>query len=356
MLWLFAILLTLAALGALYAAMRRPLADADEEAPTRAFFKSQLEGIEEDMRIGRISESEAAAARGELAREVLRFEREEGKPASARATKALPVLIALPLVAVVAFAVYIAIGRADLPGQPLAGRDLTAEGGQISIEDAIAQVEARLVETPNDVRGWEALGPVYMQMGRYSEAANAFRHILDLAPPTADAETDLAEALILVNDGAADEESIALLRSAAARDPVHVRSRFYLAGELTRSENFEEAAALWRELLDIAVGEEPWVATARAGLAAAEAGSTEATLSDPVPDATQEVMIRGMVEGLAVRLYDTGGSMEEWMQLVRSRMVIDGEDAARQDLERGLAALGAEGRAALTDLAAELGL
>lgn len=356
MLWLFAILLTLAALGALYAAMRGPVAMPDGEAPARAFFKSQLEGIEEDLRIGRISEAEATSARAELAREVLRFEREEAKPATAQATKSLPVLIALPLVAIIAFGVYLAIGRADLPGQPLAGRDLSAVSGQISIEEAIAQVEARLVETPNDVRGWQALGPVYMEMGRYTEAANAFRRILDLAPPTADTETDLAEALILVNGGAADEDSVALLRSAAGRDPAHVRSRFYLAGELTRREDFDEAAALWRELLDIAVGEEPWVQTARAGLAAAEAGATNATLADPVPDATQEIMIRGMVEGLATRLYDSGGGTDEWMRLVRSRLTLDGPDAAREDLERGLAALDPQGQAALADLAIELGL
>ena len=37
---------------------------------------------------------------------------------------------------------------------------------------------------------------------------------MSLEPPTADRETNLAEALILGNDGVADDEAIALLRSA----------------------------------------------------------------------------------------------------------------------------------------------
>jgi cytochrome c-type biogenesis protein CcmH len=355
LLWLFAVLLTLAVLAALFLAMRRPTLVAQGDAPARAFFRSQLAGIDEDLRIGRISENEAGAARAELAREVLRFER-EAKDAPGQGSINQPVLLALPLIAVVAFGVYFAIGRADLPAQPLDGRDLIAQGSQLSLEEAVAQVEARLVDTPNDVRGWQALGPVYMQQERYTEAANAFRRILDLQPPDADTETDLAEALILANGGTVEEEAFRVLRAAAGRDPMHVRSRFYLAGELTRLDEYDEAAELWQYLLDIATGEEPWVATARAGLAAAQAGGTNETLNDPVPDATQEVMIRGMVEGLAARLYDTGGSAADWMQLVRSRQVLDGDDAARDDLARALQSVAPQERAALTSLAEDLGL
>lgn len=355
MLWLLAVLLTLAVLAALYLAARKPQLAAASDAPSRAFLKSQLEGIEDDLRIGRISESQAMAARAELAREVLLLEREhKSTPESAGSNRTI--LVALPLIAVLAFGTYFAIGRADLPGQPLTGRDLSAATSDVSLEEAIAQVEARLVDTPNDVRGWQALGPVYMQLGRFSEAANAFRRVLSLAGPDADTETDLAEALIMVNDGEVDAEALQLLRSAADRDPMHVRSRFYLAGELTRTGEFDEAAALWQNLLDIAVGEEPWVATARAGLAAAQAGGVNQTLNDPVPDATQDVMIRGMVESLAARLYDTGGNLADWTQLVRSRLVLDGQDAARPDLERGLAELNGADRTALAAFAQELGL
>lgn len=321
----------------------------------RAFYRSQMEGIEQDIALGRISEGEAAAARAEIAREVVRLDKQAAAPrALGRATA---VLLSIPVIAAGSVALYAFVGRADLPAQPLAQREFAEQPQpQIAIEDAIAQVEARLVETPNDIRGWQVLAPVYMQTGRYGEAVNAFRRIILLSPPSADAETDLAEALILAAGGDITDEALDLLRSAAGRDPEHVRSRFYLAGALTEAGEFAEAVTLWEYMLTLGTGEEPWLGTARAGLAAAQAGQTGATLARPEPDQTQQVMIRGMVETLAARLYDTGGSVEEWRQLVRSRMVLDGGDAATADLARGLSALDGPDRAALAGYGRELGL
>lgn len=356
MLWILVILVALACCVSLFIASRRAVAVPETDA-ARAFYRSQIEGIEQDIALGRISEAEAGAARAEIAREVVRLDRQAATPRTSGRAKA--VLLAVPVVAVASVALYALVGRSDLPAQPFAQREFAETGQgepQIDIEDAIAQVEARLVETPNDIRGWQVLAPIYMQSGRYPEAANAYRRILLLAPVSADAETDLAEAIIMSNGGDIVDEAMTLLRSAADRDPEHVRSRFYLAGALTQDGDFAQAVEIWQYLLSIAAGDELWIGTARAGLAAAQAGETGATLAEPEPDQTQEVMIRGMVESLAARLYDTSGNLEEWRQLVRSRMVLDGEEAALADLERGLGELSGPDRAALADYGRELGL
>lgn len=351
-----ATLLTALSLAALVAASRKSATvPAEGEDAARRFYRSQLAGIDEDIALGRISDTEALAAKSELAREVMRLGRQNQTQSTSGLARGV-MLVALPLIAVASFGIYTWIGRADLPAQPFAGREMPTQQATASISDAVAQVEARLVETPNDVRGWQALAPVYMQMGRFAEAANAFRRILALEAPTADVETDLAEALIMLNGGMVTDEAVAMLQSAAERDPLHVRSRFYLAGELTRTEQYDAALPIWQNLLSIAVGEEPWVATARAGLAAAQAGATGAALATPEPEGDTDAMIRGMVEGLAVRLQDAGGTADEWMQLVRSRLVLDGPDAARQDLERALAAFSGADRDALLAYGAELGL
>lgn len=358
MFWIFAILLVVVILGVLALGLRRAeRAEADAATPdaARAFFRDQLEGIDADLEAGRLSETEAAAARAELAREVIRYEKENPAPAKARGGRTV-ILAALPVVAAASLGLYAVLGRADLPALPLADREPPAQAAEIDIEAAIATVEAQMERTPDDVRGWLVLAPIYMQQGRFAEAANAWRRVLVLEPPTADRETSLAEALIMANGGEADEEAMALLESAVAADPIHVRSRFYLAGELTRMERYEEAVALWEELLGLATGEEAWIDTARAGLVAAQAGLEGETLGESTPDATLDVMIRGMVDGLAARLYDEGGTAAEWIQLVRSRLELDGEDAARADLERGLATLSGQDRLALEDFGRETGL
>lgn len=358
MLWIFVIGLVLVCIGVLWAGMRRAQKVADDVvAPdaARAFFRTQLEGIDRDVDSGRMSPDEAEAARAELAREVIRHDKEAAVARPGRSGR-LVLMGMLPVVAVASVALYAMIGRADLPAQPLAEREIAAPEAQISIEDAVARVEAQMVETPNDVRGWLVLAPIYMEQQRFGEAVSAWRRVLDLEAPTPDRQTSLAEALVMANGGQPTEESTALLVAAADADPTHVRSRFYLAGQMTEAEDYENAVAMWQELLAIGTGEEAWIATARQGLVAAQAGLEGTTLGDSEPDATMDVMIRGMVDGMAARLYQDGGSADEWMQLVRSRQQLDGDAAALEDVERGLAALEGRDRLALQTYAQDLGL
>ncbi|RDE10668.1 c-type cytochrome biogenesis protein CcmI [Pelagibacterium lacus] len=348
-------LLALACVGVLLAGLRRAPKPQAETGAERAFFRSQLEGIDRDVEGGRMSATEAEAARAELAREVIRHEKETGH-GRAGANGRIVLMAVLPVLVVGSLGLYAVIGRADLPAQPLSTREIATLPGQMSVDEAVARVEAQMAETPGDVRGWLVLAPIYMTQERYGEAANAWRRVLELEPPTSTRQTNLAEAMIMANGGESTPESMALLREAVAGDPLGVRQRFYLAGQLTDSGEFAEAIPIWEELLALAEGSEPWIETAGNGLAAAQAGLASTALDASSPDATLDVMIRGMVDGLAARLAGEGGSADEWMQLVRSRQQLDGDAAAREDLARGLDALEGDDRLALEDLARELEL
>ena len=50
-----------------------------------------------------------------------------------------------------------------------------------------------------------------------------------------------------------------LFKAAAALDPKHVRSRYYVAGEETRLGDYADAARDWTALLALGKGDEPWV-------------------------------------------------------------------------------------------------
>ncbi len=333
--WILATTVMLIALFTLYYAGRGDAVNAlGNSDATREHFKAQLAEIESDTANGRMTESEAAAAKGELAREVLRLQAEAGgKPVRPlKQPKSLLVLVLL-VVGGGTLAVYTTIGAPGLPAQPLEARAIPTAAPSVDVPQAIAAVEAQLAANPDDARGWSVLGPIYMQSERYADAVTAFRRVLELLPVTADAETDLAEALMMANNGAATGEPMQLLQSAAARDPQHIRSRFYLAGEATRAGDYEDAIAQWQALLALGTGSEPWVETARRGIAVAEAGLTgEAPPEAPVvtaPDPDQQQMIEGMVEGLSARLEAEGGSIEEWTRLVRSRLVLGDIPAAQ---------------------------
>jgi cytochrome c-type biogenesis protein CcmH len=332
MFWILASIITLATLAALYYAARGGKVNAGVDvnrSAALAHFKAQLAEIEADMSQGRLAVEQGEAAKAELAREVMRV---EAMPEAAAASPEKPSMHlfvgALLAVGVVTLGTYTWLGNPDLPAQPAAGRT-QPQIGQVSVEEAVAKVEARLAENPDDVRGWAVLGPIYMRSGRFADAAHAFRQVLALSPPTADAETNLAEAVMMLNQGVAAGEPMALLESAAERDPNHVRSRFYLAGEATRTGDFRVAITRWKDLLALAEGDEPWVEPARNGLATAEAGLAGDLPAQAPTAGVQPDQIVNMVEGLSERLMSEGGSLDEWTRLVRSRLVLGDVEKAQ---------------------------
>src|SRR5690606_13719323 len=185
------------------------------------------------------------------------------------------------------------------------------------------QIEARLAQAPDDLRGWTVIAPAYVETGRYADAAEAYRRVIALSEATPDLQTNLAEALLLAAGGAGSDEAVELLRAAAAGDPAHVRSRLYLAAELMRAEDYPAAAEYWQQALDLAEGDEAWLPAARQGLAVARADGVDNSARD------QAEMSQSMGGGLAERLASEGGAVEEWMQLVQSYVVLGELDDAQ---------------------------
>lgn len=329
--WTIAIALTILACAALYyaAAGRAVNATSGGGELVSTHHRLQLSEIETDISAGRLGEAEGIAAKAELAREVIRSREETAGRASGGPGLGL-VVLSVAAIALITVATYAMMGSPDLPSAPLVARVELPDG--MTLEDAVAEIEERLVATPDDVRGWTVLAPAYMQASRYGDAERAFRNIMRLEGPSADAETNLAEAILLQNGGLMSGDPQELLESAASRDAKHIRSRFYLAGEATRVGDYPAAKAKWEELIALAEDGDAWLETARNGLATAEAGlSGEA----PAVDAAQ---IRGMVGRLDARLRSEGGTVEEWTQLVQSRLVLGEQDAAQLAYDAAIAA------------------
>jgi cytochrome c-type biogenesis protein CcmH len=314
--WIFVIAITAIACATLYYAAARRTVNAGTSPvdATNAHFRLQLAEIDTDSAAGRLNEAEAIAARGELAREVIRLKGEGGTEVAGEGGR-WSALFPIAAIALLSLGTYWMLGRPDLPAEPLAARSAATETS-IDLGAAIETIEARLTQAPDDLRGWKVIAPAYMQLGRYADAVRAFARVNELAPPTADSEADLAEAMMARDGGAVKPETMALLKSAASRDAKHVRSRFYIAGEETRAGQYEAAVTDWTALLALGTGEEPWAVTARDGLKFAEAA-----LHPAASDAADQPQIDAMVDGLDARLKTQGGTVAEWTQLVRSRLV-----------------------------------
>ncbi|KFC71166.1 Cytochrome c heme lyase subunit CcmH [Devosia sp. LC5] len=332
--WFIAIAITAIACAALfYAAGGRTVnVSAAETGDSNSHFRLVLAGIDADLAAGKLGEAEANAARSELAREIIRLKAETGKTVAAGDLGRTPLLVGLAGIAILAFAIYAALGNPNLPGQPLADRTEIATQS-LDLGTAVARIEQQLAAKPDDVRGWAVIAPAYTEMGRFADAAKAYRRVIELSGPTPKLQTSLAEALLLESNGAGSDEAMTLLRAASVSDPADPLPRLYLAAELTRTGQYDEAATAWQGALALSQGTEPWLAAAQQGLAVAQ---NDGAPAGPSPGESQ--MIAQMVGGLADRLASQGGSVEEWMQLVRAYLVLGDKAQAQMAYDDAVAA------------------
>lgn len=316
-----------------------------------AVYRDQMHELERDRSAGFIPAAEAAAARVEISRRLLAADAayQRAPPVSLapwrRRFTAVAAFVALPLGAI---ALYLAIGFPGLPDQPLAARSNGPDGR--SLAALVAQVEDRLERNPQDGRGWEVIGPVYMRLNRFDDAVRARRNALRILGPTVAREGDLGEALVAAANGVVTADAKAAFDRALGLDARDPRASFFLGLAAQQDGKGAEAAAIWRDLLARAPADAPWAHAVRESLAQVERPGGEASASGPAaadvaaaaqmaPD-DRAKMVRGMVDRLAERLTRDGSDLDGWVRLVRAYEVLGEHDRARAaaaDARRALA-------------------
>jgi cytochrome c-type biogenesis protein CcmH len=315
-----------------------------------AVYRDQMRELERDRSAGLIGSAEADAARVEISRRLLAASDAQAHAPTAsvapwrRRFIAVAAMLALPLGAV---PFYLALGFPALPDQPLAARTTGPENR--SIAALVAQVEDRLERNPQDGRGWEVLGPVYMRLGRFDDAVKARRNALRLLGASAAREGDLGEALVAAANGVVTADAKNAFDRALTLDAHDPRAKFFTGVAAQQDGKNAEAAAIWRELLAKAPADAPWAHVVRESLARLDnpvaenapgpTGADVAAAAEMSPEARVQ-MVRGMVERLAERLARNGSDLDGWVKLVRAYVVLGDHERARgaaADARRALA-------------------
>lgn len=370
--WLIAALLTLlAVLVVLLPLARRKQAPLPPEKNDLEVYRDQLREVEADAARGMIDQESAEQARVEISRRILNAEKASRESAAAEAAVgsarlvALSAVLAVPLIA---WGIYPLYGKPDMPSQPLAER-LAGSPDANSVDELVARAEAHLAQNPGDVRGWDVLAPIYMRLGRASDAVNAYRSSIRLGGENFARILGLAEGLTAISGGTVTAEAEGFFRRAAELKPDDVRPQFYLAQGEMQDGHPDVAANRLRSFLDKAPVDAPWRGQLEQVIARISGAATELSPSPKGPTADdidaaaslsaqdRQAMIEGMVERLDASLLEDRQNLEGWKRLVRSYLILDRRDAARNALKRGVAALDDEAQQkALRSFAAELGL
>ena len=371
LLWISFAVLTALVLMALLSPLRPRAQNGDAERASfdLAVYRDQLSELERDQKAGLIPDSEADAARNEVSRRILAAQAELASEAKA----ARPVPAWLPIatgvaVPLIALGGYLQIGRPDLPAQPLQARIDGAVANQ-DMAAMVRQVEQHLEQKPNDARGWMVLAPAYKRIGRYNDAANAYRKALAISGPDADLMTDMGESLVLANNGLVSNEAQEVFEAVQKAAPKHMKARFYVALAHRQEGRTADAIAGWTAMLAESAPDAPWRAAVEQQISSAGGRSPEAPAltagqmpkAPPLaagqmpkgPALTEEqiqqgqqmdatdrtAMIRSMVEGLDERLTEDGADVDAWLRLIRARMVLGEKDKAADALNRAAKAL-----------------
>lgn len=398
MLWLIFAAMLLASLALLL----WPLLSARGTAPARAehdlaVYRQQLGEIAIELERGTLSDADAAAAKLEIERRMLRVGEELSQQRQGRSrwrnASAVAVAVAVPAASL---AFYLWTGHPEMPAQLFGERRNAgpatagnAQAGQIA--DMVERLRQRLATSPGDPQGWKLLGRSYVVMGRFDEAVAAYRKASDLAPDDPDMLMAYGEAQVFAAQDDVTPAAEAIFKRTLALDPKHPGARFYLALQRAQAGDMKGALDGWLALYADSAADAPWLpalqaqmkraaaalkidlasvlpkplpptaAAAPAGAAVPPAGAAapgpsaeDVAAASKMAPADQAQMIQGMVQRLADRLQQNPDDFDGWMRLGRAYQVLNQPDKAREAYGRAAALRPADATAkqALAALAA----
>lgn len=345
-----------------------------------AVFRDQLTEVDRDLETGRLNQSEAAAAKSEIERRMLRAVDAKAEDDIAAAGEidgrsfgaAFPLALGL-VIAGASVALYLNIGEPGADDMPFAQRtdlgatqNIASGGGGNGGPQMVARLRERLKANPNDVAGWVTLARTHRALNEHPEAVQAFQKAIEITGQTAPAEmlSDYGESLVFEAFGTVSPRAVEIFERALGKDPRDIKSRFYIAMGRGQSGDYRGAIALWRGLSADAPPDAPWLGAVRdritdaamrgnivpievpaeypSGRAAAPgaSGLRGAIAGDAAPDqgtvaAAQEMtpeerqaFIGTMVQRLADKMEASPNDVDGWLRLGRAYKVLEDEAKA----------------------------
>ncbi|MGI9351962.1 MAG: c-type cytochrome biogenesis protein CcmI [Rhizobiaceae bacterium] len=327
--WLLIAVLTLLAVVLAFAGIWRSGIHASKSSVgvDKAMYRARISEIDADFELGRIDEDAREAAKAEQARSFLFIADKEGVNGSLTPGRVF-FIIALSMIFVPAFSLVLY----DFYGSPDVVNTSTEKelaDAQPNLTDLLSAAERRLSEFPDDVRGWRVVAPVYMRLGRFEDATNAFRNLIRLEGETPKTLATLGEALVLRDGNQIQDEAFGIFKRLLGQQPENARFAYFVGlGEFQRG-NSKAARAIWQSMLDGSKGDEPWVTVVRDHLSKMQPPSPVKNMSDEELE-----QINAMVSGLAERLASDPEDKPGWERLIRSYMVLERMDDAQSALNQ----------------------
>lgn len=188
-------------------------------------------------------------------------------PAARRSALALSLL--LPLLSI---GLYLKTGQPDLLERQLdaamQAMQQARQQGASPMEQAIAGLELRLANDPEQLEGWLLLARAQRSLERFEAARQALAKAHALAPDDVDIQIEYAEAQVLASDSRRFQgPPLQLLQTALQRQPLHPRGLWLLGISQYQRGEQDAANATWDRLLASLPPDDPSHASLRRNIA-----------------------------------------------------------------------------------------
>ncbi|MEO7251926.1 MAG: tetratricopeptide repeat protein, partial [Arenimonas sp.] len=155
---------------------------------------------------------------------------------------ALALSVGLPLAAA---------GLYYLKGEP-AALDPQVTVAPRSVDEAIAQLEKRLISEPDNFEGMVLLARSYMALEKFDLARDTYAKAVKLHPGDNDLQVEYAESLLRTSpDHRFPPAAVAMLQRALEQDPQNQRALFFMGIQQMQDSQPANAAATWGKLLPL---------------------------------------------------------------------------------------------------------
>ena len=356
--WIVMAALTAAATAVLLLPLFRSRATVGAHESEIAIYRDQLQEIERDVERGVLPESEAKAARTEIARRLIHVGEQSTREAEARPMRRRAALvIGLAVVPVVSIGAYLYLGAPNTPDRPFVQRIDNPDPADVYVVQEIVAavlrnpqgvnidglrelVDQAILANPDHPAMWEALAYVAVLQQRHDDVLTAFDRFVELdesgGPAAEGLGAELGQLTFLITTTVTGPAEV-LFDRVLRLNPSNLTARVFHAVALTERGEVPAAVIAWEAILaDEPPGGADWADFAREQLAGLLG---EAVVPpDPVapiidlPPAEQAEFIRQMVERLATQLATDPDNAAGWVQLITSYIVLGREDEARTAL------------------------
>jgi cytochrome c-type biogenesis protein CcmH len=210
--------------------------------------RTRLAEIEQELKNADINQEQFDRYRLEIETSVAEDLRDLDKNQQTKAggNRVIAVSVAL-IVPVLSIVIYRHIGSEQALMQPELQQAQQSQSAELDM--MLASVEREILNDPDEVEGRIALGQVYAELERYSDAAMVYGQLNQIQPDDADILVNYAEALGRSHGNRLEGRPLELLNQALSVNPSHGRGLWLAGFAEMQSENRERALVHWRQLL-----------------------------------------------------------------------------------------------------------